>query len=380
MAHGVPSYGYSEQYAPSLASGYAPGQLLPPGVSYGGTGPGPYEGPYGASPVPVSPLTHGAVAFHQPAVHTVQVPVAQHHPAAFQLVEGQHPSQAYAYGAEQYGAQAHYGTPIANAAPEYAPAVYNAPGYAPGYAPQSVSAAVVSSRQVAFREFINPQPLSDPTNVFIDAPVSPVNLVYRSSSSPVSVQNLHQSNPGVFKQTSSVDEPHHTVHTVHKPVIQELHEIISPIRKVQQQVLPVQEQVQTVVSKAVKPPVYLQAPVRQLEYQGAASLAHHPAQEHLLQHPPQALLHHQPGPVQFRQHLAGGPHRHHVSHGFVLGNGPLIKQGPLHLLQETIGNGPFRHIGEPAISEGFEEDLHQGHQHLRIPRHSYRKRAAAGAA
>ena len=46
-----------------------------------------------------------------------------------------------------------------------------------------------------------------------------------------------------LQETSSEDEPHRLVHTVTKPIIQEVHEVISPFRKVIQEIRPLQEEV-----------------------------------------------------------------------------------------------------------------------------------------
>ena len=92
-----------------------------------------------------------------------------------------------------------------------------------------------------------------PTRVAIDAMPAPVIMALRTFSSPVSIQHVHVPSPGSFRATASQDAPHVRVHTVTKPIIQELNEIIAPQRIVRQQVLPVQEEVQTIVARAAVP-------------------------------------------------------------------------------------------------------------------------------
>src|SRR6218665_2775894 len=90
-----------------------------------------------------------------------------------------------------------------------------------------------------------------PTTVDVPANILPVNFVFRSASSLVNVQHKHECASGSFKQTHSQDEPHVLKHTVTKPIIQEVREIISPFRRIQQTVEPVREEIQTMVARGV---------------------------------------------------------------------------------------------------------------------------------
>ena len=111
------------------------------------------------------------------------------------------------------------------------------------------SLAVLSNQRINFIP-VPSQANIQPTTVYADSISGPVNIVYRSSSSPVNIQHQHSPLPGTFRQTQSVDEPHRHVHTVTKPIIQEVREIIAPQRIIRQQVLPVQEEIQTQVARA----------------------------------------------------------------------------------------------------------------------------------
>ena len=92
---------------------------------------------------------------------------------------------------------------------------------------------------------------AQPTTVYTDSIGPPVNIVSRSFSSPVTLQHIHIPSPGSFRATSSQDGAHVRVHTVTKPIIQEVREIIAPQRIIRQQVLPVQEEIQTLVARNI---------------------------------------------------------------------------------------------------------------------------------
>ncbi|OTF69514.1 hypothetical protein BLA29_012443, partial [Euroglyphus maynei] len=74
-------------------------------------------------------------------------------------------------------------------------------------------------------------------------------IIFRSASSSLNVLQRHQGSTGDTQESSSEDEPHRLLHTVTKPIIQEIHEVISPYRKIVQEVHPVQEEIKTVVAK-----------------------------------------------------------------------------------------------------------------------------------
>ena len=92
----------------------------------------------------------------------------------------------------------------------------------------------------------------EPTNVEIVSRPTAINLFFRSRSSPINVRHVHVGSPGSFRETSSTDEPHIRVHTVTRPIIQELREIIAPQRIVRQEVLPLQEQIETIIARGIQ--------------------------------------------------------------------------------------------------------------------------------
>ncbi|KAJ6219560.1 hypothetical protein RDWZM_005372 [Blomia tropicalis] len=88
-----------------------------------------------------------------------------------------------------------------------------------------------------------------PTSIEVGASSIPLNIIFRSASSNLNVQQYHEGARGNNQETSSEDEPHRLVHTVTKPIIQEVHEVISPFRKVIQEIRPLQEEIQTMVAR-----------------------------------------------------------------------------------------------------------------------------------
>lgn len=95
-----------------------------------------------------------------------------------------------------------------------------------------------------------PQELPQPQIVEVEAGNLPLTIHFKSASSALNVVQTHQpGNAGEPQHTSSEDEPHRLVHEVTKPVIQEVREIITPFRRVIQEIKPVQEEIQTIIAK-----------------------------------------------------------------------------------------------------------------------------------
>lgn len=80
---------------------------------------------------------------------------------------------------------------------------------------------------------------SNPSFITVDAAVSPLSIIFRSSSSFLRVQQLHHGAPGHLQETSSTDEPIIHRHMIVKPILLQIHEIISPSRRIIQKILPV---------------------------------------------------------------------------------------------------------------------------------------------
>ena len=91
-----------------------------------------------------------------------------------------------------------------------------------------------------------------PTTVEIGATHIPLNMIFRSASSNLNVKQYHQGTMGSVQESYSQDEPHLLRHTVKKPVYQEIREVISPYRKITQEIRPVQEEINTIVARGTK--------------------------------------------------------------------------------------------------------------------------------
>ena len=137
---------------------------------------------------------------------------------------------------------------VAKVAAYAAPAVAVAPVAVASHA--VVPAAVLSNHIVKHYDVPSSGSIM-PTTIDVPANVLPVNFVFRSASSAINVQQAHQGSAGSFKETASQDEPHVLKHTVTKPIIQEVREVISPFRKITQTVEPVREQIETLVARGV---------------------------------------------------------------------------------------------------------------------------------
>jgi hypothetical protein len=113
-----------------------------------------------------------------------------------------------------------------------------------------IPAAVQSTHTVEIQTVNIPHTPIQPQVIEVDANVLPLTIHFRSASSHVNVLQSHQGGGGgEVQQTSSEDEPHRLIHEVTKPIIQEVHEIITPLRRVIQEVKPVQEEIQTIVAR-----------------------------------------------------------------------------------------------------------------------------------
>ena len=111
-----------------------------------------------------------------------------------------------------------------------------------------VPAAIISRHRIDYRD-VPSQGSVAPTTIEVGSSSVPLNILFRSSSSNINVQQAHEGAGGTSQQSSSVDEPHHLFHEVSKPIIQEVREVISPYRRIIQEINPVQEDIQTIVAR-----------------------------------------------------------------------------------------------------------------------------------
>lgn len=99
-----------------------------------------------------------------------------------------------------------------------------------------VAAAVQTKRTVEVKPVRIPEDHAEPHVVDVEASVQPVHVIFRSSSNPIMVNQIHKpAEQGKVERTESEDEPHRVQHRVTRPIIQQVHEIIQPYRKVLQE-------------------------------------------------------------------------------------------------------------------------------------------------
>lgn len=120
-----------------------------------------------------------------------------------------------------------------------------------GYTGGTIHAAIQTRHNIEFKDVPSTGGNIQPTLVEVGASAIPLNILFRSASSSLNVQQQHQSSQGDTQESSSEDEPHRLIHSVTKPIIQEVHELITPFRKITQEIQPVQEEIQTIVSRNV---------------------------------------------------------------------------------------------------------------------------------
>ncbi|XP_046912835.2 uncharacterized protein LOC124493776 [Dermatophagoides farinae] len=166
---------------------------------------------------------------------------------------------------------------LALAAPALAPAaLVSGPAYAKtaayASAPAIVTAAVQSRHHVQYYDVPTTRQIT-PITIDVGANVIPVNMIFRSASSQLNVEQNHLNQGGSVQETASQDEPHILRHSVQKPILQEIREVIIPMRRIQQEIQPVQEEVSTLVARGHQQTVVAAAPVAAAPVVAAAPIA-----------------------------------------------------------------------------------------------------------
>lgn len=126
----------------------------------------------------------------------------------------------------------------------------NSGGNAGQFAGQLIPAAIHTVHNIEFRDVPSTGSFN-PATIEVGAQSIPLMILFRSSSSTLNIQQAHDGAQGSTQESSSEDEPHRLVHSVTKPIIQEVHEVITPFRKITQEIQPVQEEIQTIVARNV---------------------------------------------------------------------------------------------------------------------------------
>lgn len=93
----------------------------------------------------------------------------------------------------------------------------------------------------------------EPKIIEVDAKSIPLEIHFKSASSRIKLVQSHRSGElNAVERTSTEEEPQRLVHLVRKPIIQEVREIITPYRRIVQEIHPVQEEIRTVISHEQK--------------------------------------------------------------------------------------------------------------------------------
>ncbi len=111
-----------------------------------------------------------------------------------------------------------------------------------------IPAAIHTRHTIDFRNVPSTGAVA-PTTIEVGSNSVPLNILFRSSSSNINVQQAHEGGGGDTQHSQSADEPHRLVHEVSKPIIQEVREVITPYRRIVQEIQPVQEEIQTIVAR-----------------------------------------------------------------------------------------------------------------------------------
>ncbi|KAH7644009.1 dfp2-like protein 15 [Dermatophagoides farinae] len=113
-----------------------------------------------------------------------------------------------------------------------------------------LTAAINSIRSLEVKEVQDSYENSEPQVIDIPPSAMPIVINFRTSASQIQIHQSHEpGEPKEVQETQSEDEPHFLRHSVTKPVIQEVHEIIMPYRRVIQEIRPVEEEVKTIVAR-----------------------------------------------------------------------------------------------------------------------------------
>jgi hypothetical protein len=97
-----------------------------------------------------------------------------------------------------------------------------------------------------------------PQTIDVGPNIQPVEIIFRTQSSPLGLQQIHTPAAPEYESTKSEDQPSVLTHESYRPVIQNYREVIQPHRNIEQRVQPVIENVHTVVAKGEE---YRAAPV-----------------------------------------------------------------------------------------------------------------------
>nr|XP_027206172.1 solute carrier family 41 member 3-like [Dermatophagoides pteronyssinus] len=115
---------------------------------------------------------------------------------------------------------------------------------------ERLSAAVFTKHTFETKTVDVPFEDQEPQIIEIDGGSLPLEIHFKSASGRIKVKQSHElGGSGQTEHSQAEEEPMRLVHEVRKPIIQEVREIITPYRKVYQEIQPVMEEIHTVVAK-----------------------------------------------------------------------------------------------------------------------------------
>lgn len=124
-----------------------------------------------------------------------------------------------------------------------------------------INAAIQTQRNVQVVDVPNNDVQPAPQSVVIGPNVQPLSLEFHSQSSPLSVQQLHHPTAPAAPQVSRHEEEADVLRQeIVKPVVQEVHETIQPIRRITQELRPVEEHVNQILNRGEQRAIVQAAP------------------------------------------------------------------------------------------------------------------------
>lgn len=164
---------------------------------------------------------------------------------------GQEPSFLNSQGLlNMFGTNNVYADPVPRYRESSKDRQYMNPASGNSYSQGPVQAAIQSVRSVEVKDVQNEYQNNEPQVIDIPPSALPIVINFRTTSSQIQIHQTHETaEPAEVQQTQSEDEPQYLKHQVTKPVIQEVHEIIMPYRKITQEIRPVEEEVKTIVAR-----------------------------------------------------------------------------------------------------------------------------------
>lgn len=121
-------------------------------------------------------------------------------------------------------------------------------GHDDGGGDHSIDAAVNSKHSVETYAVQTEQDAAKTPVVDINSGPLSLKIRFNSHSSNIDAVQNHFGSKGQVKKSSSIDHPDILIHSIKKPVIQEIKEIITPYRKRVLSLKPVQEKLETIIA------------------------------------------------------------------------------------------------------------------------------------